>query len=309
MLKGKTDKLFGILLILLLSFNFFYLLHINNSIAVKQSDMEAELLELGNQITTLLEDKGKAEISNTDETINFLKQEYSNYRDFANSDREGFMDLVNLFFVALGVLVTGGIIVLHWIFGQTKAEVKENANTTIKSSINKIEEETKKQFKNLINPTIKDFEEKYNELERFMENQQLLRKSRVLVLTPKSKRMEMEKLELKRIREIVGESQVLILEGIKEVEQELDNQVTDIIVYRYDKPSGSEQEETIRGYMQMLLDRESKVPVVVYAKGNRVDGEDEEMVNLYPYSVMANLPTTLTSNMISLINILSYERR
>ncbi|MFD1173951.1 hypothetical protein [Oceanobacillus picturae] len=310
MFKGNIEKVLGIMLILLLAFNFFFLLHINNSVGEKQGQLEEKLAVLSNQIEALQEDSPKTEKGNTDSTIDFLKQEYANYKDFANSNRESFINLVSLFFVALGVLVTGGTIVLYWIFGQTKTEVKENANLTIKSSIKEIEEEAKSKIKSLIDPKMEDFEEKYRELERFMENQHSLRKSRVLVLSPENKKEEMERLELMRIREIVGEAQLITLDDFEEFEQKIDNKEVDILVYRYEKKEGDMQEETIRGYIQSLKDRDSKIPVVVYAKpGNLVDKEDGKFVDSYPYAVMANLPTTLTSNMISLAGVLSYERR
>src|SRR5699024_5413201 len=143
--------------------------------------------------------------------------------------------LVSLFFVALGVLVTGGTIVLYWIFGQTKTEVKENADLTIKSSINEIEEDAKNKIKSLIDPKLEDFEEKYYELERFMENQHSLRNSKVLILSPANRKSEMEKLEVIRIREIVGEAQLITLDEFEDFEQKVDNGEIDIIVYRYEK--------------------------------------------------------------------------
>lgn len=309
MFRGNFEKVLGIMLILLLAFNFFFLLHINNSIGEKQERLEGKLVVLNKQIQTLQEGSPKTEKGNTDSTIDFLKQEYANYKDFANSNRESFINLVSLFFVALGVLVTGGTIVLYWIFGQTKTEVKENANLTIKSSIKEIEDEAKSKIKSLIDPKMEDFEEKYRELERFMENQHSLRKSRVLVLSPEERKDEMERLELMRIREIVGEAQLITLDNFDEFEQKLDNKEVDILIYRYEKKETDKQEETIRAYIQALKDRDSKIPVVVYAKpGHLVDKKDGEIVNSYPYAVMANLPTTLTSNMISLAGVLSYER-
>jgi len=308
MFKGLTEKIIGILLICLLTFNFFCVMHIGNTMHDRYDQLDKKIVELTNQIKTIQEDNKTVTVQDN-KTIDFLKEEYSNYRDFANSDRDSFFNLVSLFFVALGVLVTGGTIVLYWIFGQTKTEVKENADLTIRSSINEIEQDAKNKIKNLIDPKLKDFEEKYKELERFMENQHTLRKSRVLVLSPENRKNEMEKLEVMRIREIVDEAQLMTLENFDDFEQKIDNGEVDIIVYRYEKVERDKQEETIRRYIQALKDRDSKIPVVVYAKpGNLVDGEDGKFVDSYPYAVMANLPTTLTSNMISLANVLSYER-
>lgn len=323
MLKNNIEKVLGILLIALLAFNFFFLLHINNSMNEKQKQLEERLTKLSSQIGDLQENNSTTGNSSADKTIDFLKQEYINYKDFANNDRESFMNLVSLFFVALAVLVTGGTIVL-WIFGQTKTEVKENANLTIKSSINEIkesadstvkdsvkviEEEAKTKIKLLIDPKMEDFEAKYSELERFMENQHSLRKSRVMVLSPQDKKEEMERLEVMRIRRIVDEARLLSLENFKEFDQAIASGEIDIIIYRYEKAGGKKQEETIRKYIKKLKDLDLEIPIVVYAPhGTRVDGEDLHSVNSYPFSVMANMPTSLTSNMMSLANALSYER-
>lgn len=313
MFRGIFEKIIGILLIALLAFNFFFLLNTYNSMNEKYEQLAKQIDNTNEQLETLKNVKEQDNVTNINEQeseIDFLKEEFGNYKDFAESDRQSFISLVNIFFVALGVLVTGGTIVLYWIFGQTKTEVKENANLTIKSSISEIEEEAKRKIRDLIDPKVEDIEEKYGELERFMENQHFLRKSRVLIISPESKKEEMEKLEVMRIREIVGEAQLITFDDFEGFEQKIDNEEVDIIVYRYEKIQRDMQEEKIREYIQSLKDRDSKIPIVVYAKpGNFVDGEDGKFVDSYPYSVMANLPTTLTSNMISLASVLSYERR
>ncbi|MDM5196642.1 hypothetical protein QUF79_00880 [Fictibacillus enclensis] len=309
MFKGNIEKIIGFLLIGLLTFNFFYLIHIGNAINHRSDQFDKKIVELNTQINNIQDKTIDARDKKDNEAIDFLKEEYSNYRDFANSDREGFFNLVSLFFVALGVLVTGGTIVLYWIFGQTKTEVKENANLTIRASIDEIEQDAKDKIKSLIDPKIEDYEKKYKELERFIENQHSIRKSRVLVLCPDSKKEEMEKLEVMRIRGIVGEAQLMDLNDFKAFKQKVINGEVDIIVYRYEKNNG-QQEESVRKYIQLLKDLDLEIPVVIYANfNNRVDGEDSVTINSYPFSVIANLPTSLTSNMISLANVLSYERR
>lgn len=308
MFQNNIGKVLGITLILLLAFNFFFLLYIYQTINETSRQLEESIIELNQKIYSFQHDEVLH--TNTNEVIDFLQQEYSNYRHFADSDRQSFFNLVSIFFVALGVLVTGGTIVLYWIFGQTKSEVKENAEITIKSTIHGIEEEAKNKIKELVDPQMKELEEKYKELERFMDNQYLLRQSKVLILCPKDHKEEMEHLELRRIREIVDEAQMIDLDDFNEFENKIENQEVDIIVYRYEKVDRDTQEEKIRKYIQSLKDKDSNIPVVVYAKpGNIVDGEDGKIVDSYPFAVMANLPTTLTSNMISLLSVLSYIRR
>lgn len=315
--KNFREKWLGILIVALLIFNFFFIIHIGKVMHKKYEQLDTTLVELRTQLKDLEENvinangKNKIDQSNNlgvdKEVINFLKEEYANYRYFANNDRESFFNLINTFFVALAVLVTGGTIVIYWLFGQTKEEVKNNADLTIRTSINKIEREAENKIKSLIDPKLVDFEEKYKELERFMENQHALRNSNVLVLCPKDKKMEMENLEVARIRAIVKNVKIMELEDFERFEQKMDSGDVDIIVYRYEKEDSSKQEEKIRKYIQALIDRESKIPVVIYAKpGNQVNGDDGEIINKYPYTVIANLPITLTSHIISLSNVLSY---
>ncbi|WP_062197404.1 hypothetical protein [Massilibacterium senegalense] len=324
MLKSNIEKVLGILLIILLAFNLFFLLYIHYSTNKKQDQLEEKLAALSSEVNNLIVSNSTTGNGNAEKTIDFLKQEYTNYKDFANNDRESFMNLVSLFFVALGVLVTGGIIVLYWIFGQTKTEVKENANTTIKHSINEIgeqanttiknfvkeiEEETKNKIKSLIDPTIEGFEVKYNELERFIESQHSIRNSRVVVLTPENKKEEMESIEVARIRGIVGEAQIIGLDEFEEFEKKINNKEIDIIIYRYEL-DGKEQEGIIQQYIGKLKELDLSIPIVVYATfDNRIVGEDANLINSYPYAVLANMPTSLTSNMVSLANVVSYERR
>lgn len=307
MSKEINGKLIGFSLIGILVTNFFFVIYIVGTVNNRYDHLDDKLVELNTQIQTIQEEK----TAKTDdkESIDFLKEQFSNYKDFANSDRESFFNLISIFFVALGVLVTGGTIVLYWIFGQTKNEVKENANLTIKTSINAIEEKAKNKITSLIEPKIANFEGKYEELERFMDNQHSIRHSKVLVLCPDNQREQMEQLEVMRIRRIVGEVQLMSLNGLDDFEQKVSNGKVDIIIYRYEK-EGRNQEESIRMYIQKLKDLDLEILVVVYAPfGNRVDGEDSDIINSYPFSVIANLPTSLTSNMISLANVLSYEKR
>lgn len=307
MSKEMNGKLIGFSLIGILVINFFFVIYIVGTMNNRYDHLDEKLVELNTQIQTIQEEKTAKTYDK--ESIDFLKEQFSNYKDFANSDRESFFNLISIFFVALGVLVTGGTIVLYWIFGQTKNEVKENANLTIKTSINAIEEKAKNKITSLIEPKIANFEGKYEELERFMDNQHSIRHSKVLVLCPDNQREQMEQLEVMRIRGIVGEVQLMSLNGLDDFEQKVSNGKVDIIIYRYEK-EGRNQEESIRMYIQKLKDLDLEIPVVVYAPfGNRVDGEDSDIINSYPFSVIANLPTSLTSNMISLANVLSYENR
>lgn len=296
------------MLIILLAVNFFYLLFIHISLDNKQSQLNEKLVDLSDEIHILTNETTKNESSTSDEILDFLKQEYTNYREFANSDRESFMNLVNVFFVSLGILVTGGIIILYWIFGQTRNEVQESADLTIKKSVSEIEENAERQIKSLLPPKLKNIEEKFTELQRFMDNQHKLRNSKVLVLTPENKKEEMEKLEVRRIREIVGEVDVSTLGNLGYFKGKLENKKIDLIVYRYEKLENAAQENKIREYIKILKKNNSRIPIVIYTK-SKLEGEDESSVNSYYYSTFANMPVTLTTNMISLLSIISYEKK
>lgn len=299
-----------IALILMMLINFIFVISIVKNVNDKHKQIDEKIIKNNEQVEAF--QRGNIDVKQQDnnKTVEFLRQEYSNYRDFANNDRSTFIQLVNLFFIALGILVTGGIVVIYWMFGQTRKEVIENLESNIKLSSNTIEEKVKREIEIKINEEI---ESKYKELLRFMENEYSLRKSKVLILCPEEKKEEMENLEAMRLRQIVDEVRILDLKAFEEFKRKLNNNELDIIVYRYEKPTEKKEQEgtiTIRDYIQELKYRNLSIPMVVYAKnGIRVEGEDEKSVNSYPYSIMANMPTSLTSNMMSLANALSYEKR
>lgn len=296
--------------ILLLAVHFFVIWHITDTMSENTYRLENRISALDKEINDLQRNDA-TKMKNSEHTMKFLQQEYANYRDFANSERQNFIQLVNIFFIALGGLVTGASIVLFWIFGQTKKEVEENAERMIQKSAKEIAESADNKLRNLVSTEMENVEGKYRELKRLMDHQYSLRQSRVLVVSPPEQIEDMKRLEIKRMEEIVKEVQILCNDDLdfEEYEKRIEDGQVDIIIYRYEK-GGKEQEVKIRKYIQSLKDRGLTIPVVVYAKRPiQVDGIDEEYVHSYPFSVMANLPTTLTVNMISLKNILSYVRR
>lgn len=123
-----------IILIVLLAGNLVYLVIIGFDFHKESKVIEKELTILSNELKEfeeVLKDKEKTVLLKQDEEmIEFLKSEYENFQSFANSDRESFFNLINLFFVALGVLVTGATVVLYWLFGQSREEVKKKCRVS-----------------------------------------------------------------------------------------------------------------------------------------------------------------------------------
>lgn len=158
---------------------FSFVLYMGIAVHVKYNQVNKALVELNSQVkvieeqvnTVYSQSNENVKNGNIDrEVVDFLKEEFANYKDFASSDRESFFNLLTLFITAAGVLITGFAIVQNWHSEQTKKQIKENANLAIRNSIVAIERDAKEKIKRLINPKLKDFEEKYKELERFMEN-------------------------------------------------------------------------------------------------------------------------------------------
>ena len=57
-----------------------------------------------------------------------------------------------------------------------------------------------------------------------------------------------------------------------------------------------------------MIDKNIRIPVVIYAKSPiQISKADNETINKYPYFLFANMPVTVISNMINLINVISYE--
>ncbi|MFB1082498.1 hypothetical protein [Jeotgalibacillus sp. JSM ZJ347] len=295
-----------ILIIITLACNLFFLIYLANSARTMEHVLQEDITTLQKEISLLQEENELQSEGGSEATVNLLREEFSNYKDMANSNTDSFISLVNTFFVALGILVTAGVIVLYWIFGQTKSEVKENAEVTLKSSVEEIKSDVKNEILKLSGEAVKDLEGKYTELERFMNAQYSIRQSRVLFITPEDKKEEMDMLEIERVRKLVKSVETLIVEEYDDFETRMDTGDVDILVYAY-KQSIENGDPFLGKYIDYLRNKDSKVPIVIYAKSDRVTKNDEIMIHDYPFSVLANLPTTLTSNMISLTNILSYN--
>ncbi|WP_106768716.1 hypothetical protein [Paenibacillus faecalis] len=357
-----SNKLLGYLLLIVIGFNFLFVIYAFVTVKIEYDQIDSQMDAISKQIESVKIDKAvNSDPSSDVKAIEFLEDQFANYKDFANNDRESFISLINIFFIALGVLVTGGTIVLFWMFGQTRSDIEANARKIEEEAQKTIEEAKKtvgemekavdskvgefkekanrtignaeKTVEKIIDPKVKELEEKYKVLEDYMETQVAIRNSRVLVVCPKDTIKEMNQLEVKRMKEIVSEVEVINTDQTEKFKEKIENDEVDFIVYRYYKKKKDEQEKNgrvekdeqvkkegqekeeedqeklIREYMQVLIDKQLKIPVVIYVKSGRLNGKDEEKVNEYPFTVIANMPTTLTGNMISLATVLAYEKK
>lgn len=298
-----------IILILLLITNLIYLVNIGSNFHKESKATEKELTSLSTQLKEfeeVLKDEEKTVLLKQDEEmVEFLKSEYENFQSFANSDRESFFNLINLFFVALGVLVTGGTIVLYWLFGQSREEVKKNAEKVIEVSAEQVVNEAKQKFDEILSPTVTEYDEKYKELERLLNSGYKLKNSNFILVCSEEETTNVESNLVRRVRAI-SNTQLHKFNEFEDTKVKLSNNEIDMLIYVYKKIYETEN-QTFKKYIQFLIDIDSKIPIIIYIDNGRVDGEDGELLNLYPYSSLANIPTTLTTNIIAMVNLLSYE--
>lgn len=296
-------------LIVLLVMNFFYLLNIGSDIqqVSKNTEKEIKLLSerIGNFEEVLKDEKSTVLLKQDEEMIDFLKSEYENFQTFANNDRESFFNLINLFFVALGVLVTGATLVLYWLFGQSREEVSNNAGRVIQASVENIERESQEKINTILQPKITEIDGKYQELLRVVDSGYKLRNSKFALICHETEQQDIEARLLGRLRAITP-TQMYYLDEFEVFKEKLSSKEIDMIIYVY-KKTYETSNDTFKAYIQHLINGHSQVPIIVYIENDRVDGGDADLLNAYPYSSLANIPATLTTNAIAMANLLSYE--
>lgn len=310
-IQKYSTLLAPILLIVLLGFNLVFLINVSKKVQNEIKDIEKKNVELSVQLERfegiIEEDNYSIVLKQDEDTIEFLKSEYENFQTFANSDRESFFNLINLFFVALGVLVTGATIVLYWLFGQSREEVRKSAESVIQVSADEVATEAKTKFDTMLGPTITEFEGKYSELNRMLDSGQKLRNSKFLVSCPEEEKFTVETKLIDRLRAI-SNTQLMDFNEFEDIKTKLENKEIDMLIYVYIKEH-EKNNETFKKYIQHLIDTNSKIPFIVYIEYDqgRIEGEENNLFNLYPYSAFANVPVTLTTTIISMSNLLSYE--
>lgn len=313
--KSFSDKVSLIgpyLVIAILAFNLFFLIYISNSSQTKEKMLLNEIHNLNEQVIQLKkvvtdEEKNSFEPNSKDETIDFLESQYDKYFEFADKDRESFFNLVNLFFVALGVLVTGAIVVIYWLFGQSRAEVRKNADREIENSLAGLKINAEQKLQELINPKITEYEGKLQEFTRMLNNNYKLKSSEILIISNENQ-MDNLAIELQtRSKAIVKTAEIHSVDLFDKFQKFLAEKKMDMIVYMYDEIYEAEN-HVLEKYLELLLEKDSRIPLIVYTNYKQLKDDNLILANKYPYSTFANMPTTLTTSIISLSNLISYER-
>lgn len=311
--SDKASLIGPYLVIAILAFNLFFLIYISNSSHTKEKMLLNEIHNLNEHVIQLEkvvtdEEKNSIKSNSKDETIDFLESQYDKYFEFADKDRESFFNLVNLFFVALGVLVTGAIVVIYWMFGQSRDEVRKNANREIEASLAGIKSSAEQKIGSLIDPKITEYEEQLNELIRLLDTQHKLKNSNILLISNDNQKDSLGKELQTRAKAIVNKVEIHSMQFIEEFQQFVEENKMDMIIYLYEDNYENEQ-PTLGVYLEMLIEKDSKIPIIIYTGRAFLAGMTLELANQYPYSTFANMPTTLTTSIISLSNIISYERK
>lgn len=187
-------------------------------------------------------------------------------------------------------------------------KLKKNAELVIESSISNIEKESIDKINEILQPKITEIDGKYHELLRIVDNGYKLKNSKITLVCSAEEKVDVETKLIQRIRAIC-ETYLNEFNDFEEIKVKLSNKEIDMIIYVY-KPTYEKDNGTFKEYIQYLIDADSRIPIIIYIdNGNRIDEKDEEgiLLNQYPYSSIANMPTTLTTNIISMANLLSYE--
>jgi len=311
--SDRANTIGKYLLIVILVINLFFLIWIGKSIHTKEKMLLNEIHNVNENVTELEkvineDEKNSAESKSKDETIEFLEAQYDKYIEFADKDRESFFNLVNLFFVALGVLVTGAIVVIYWMFGQSRDEVRKNANREIEASLAGIKSSAEQKIGSLIDPKITEYEEKLNELTRLLDTQYKLKNSNILLISNDNQKDSLGKELQTRSKAIVNKVEIHSMQFIEEFQQFVEENKMDMFIYLYEESYENER-PTLGVYLELLIEKDSKIPIIIYTGRAFLAGMNLELANQYPYSTFANMPATLTTSIISLSNIISYERK
>lgn len=312
LLSEKVNIIGKYLLIAILVFNLFFLIWIGKSIHTKEKMLLNEIHKINEYVTELEkviyeDEKSIKETNNKDEAIEFLESQYDKYFEFADKDRASFFNLVNLFFVALGVLVTGAIVVIYWMFGQSREEVRKNADREIETSLASLKLNAEQKLQELIDPKITEYEEKLKEFTRMLNNNYKLKNSEILIVSNENQIDNLAKDLQTRAKAIVKKVEIHPINQFNEFQEFIAENQMDMIVYMYDEIYEAEN-HVLEKYLELLLEKDSRIPLIVYTDYKQLKGDNLILANKYPYSTFANMPTTLTTSIISLSNLISYER-
>ena len=286
---------FAIILLIMSMFFIIYAVNKQHETSQMLATFKIEIQKVQDEMTV------QKEAKNIEQgMLDFIQKEYENYMTFANQDRTSFFNLVTLSFTALGILITVGLVVLYWVFGQSRTEVENMMK-------DKLELEAKNKIQSFLDPKMEQLEKEYGHLQRFLSNQYRIHESHVLLLCP-TKSYKETKNELKRIQYMIKKFETQLIDDFLQFQERVQNRTVDIIIYKYELEKGKEQEEKIGEYINYLIDKNIRIPVVIYAKSPiQISKADNETINKYPYFLFANMPVTVISNMINLINVISYE--
>jgi hypothetical protein len=210
--------------------------------------------------------------------IEFIKTEFETYKEISNNDRQSFMQLVNIFLVGIGILAGMVALILYWTFGQTKKEVASAAH---------------KYFEDKINEAIQPIDKKVNELNSMISSQLALRNSKLVFVGKNRKLEEMEKFEIKKIKEGIKDISRCPTEKL-DVCQMISENKPDILVYCFENSTDSKEKELVDKISRFLVQEKYEIPFIIYVNGQVTLNHE------YKWKIMANLPATLISHIFIL---------
>lgn len=295
------------------------------------SYMEAKTVE--ERIVELESEQGKVKLlqdryeSLTEETKDYrkyLKEEADSFEDFVRGERDAVYDMYMLSIGLLTLIGTGTIVAANLNNSSLRkkladdlerdlTKIREGEQENILQQLGKVKnelvEQSKVEFQNLLQAESAQLKQKVATLENIVERELAYQQVKILVIGDshlldemKTKEIDMlEKAKLNHIKCKEFDEEVL--------REHVANNDFDILVYRY-KVKDNEQDPRVRTVASMLIEANRSIPFIIYTHGSsNVTGEDKLEVNKYVWTMMANFPTTLASNLFTLVHSSMFRKQ
>ncbi|MED0677321.1 hypothetical protein ABEV55_17915 [Aneurinibacillus thermoaerophilus] len=278
--KESKDKS-AIFIIILLSMLLVLVLYFYIDLKIENSRLNDTIKNIEQKYQFNTNDTN-ANIEQYKQMIEFIKSEFGTYKEIANNDRQSFIQLVNSFLIGLGILASIVSVIFYWTLGQTRKEVASNAN---------------EYFEKKINESLTPMENRIDELNRMISSQLALKKSKLLFIGKEDQLNKMN-LEIKKIKEGIDNVELCPSENLN-FKNTVISAKPDILVYSMKDTNEVDQLKIMLNYLNQ---EDFDIPFIIYFQGKLLPDVVSELLSIYPWTILANMPATLISHIFSLSN-------
>lgn len=256
-------------------------------------------LELQQKVEELQKEMDQAKL--VDQKLEMMEKNLDHFRENEEKSQENLHNTFTFFIGCLTVLLSVAVVVITYVIGQSRKDIREN--------FAELKTESERKFQVMMRESLdqhrldfKDMmEEEKRELEQLIAREIAHKRARIVIIGSKDEIELMQREELQRIRDR-GLTNIKLLPFDKQVFQEkLVTDEIDIIVYRY--IPGCDHDPHMHFIVDELLNIQSAIPLIVYTRSSdsndRVEGVDSEKLKQYPETRFANVPATLVERLVS----------